>query len=252
VGRTPKKITRNREYDPFAALYNRHWGMDYRREVMPIVERLLLAKVPEGAAILDVCCGTGQFAQSIHERGYEVQGVDGSGEMIRFARRNAPKVRFTVADVRDFSLGRKFDAAYCLYESLNHVPDVGGLTMAFRSIRRHLKRGAPFLFDLNRNEAYILYWNNTDAAAEADNAYMTRSTFDEDTRIGTCEITTFDKENGAWRRKDFTVHQTCHSMSEALAALRKAGFKNITLHDARDAGMSGDCGYGRTFFLASA
>jgi hypothetical protein len=41
-------------------------------------------------------------------------------------------------------------------------------------------------------------------------------------------------------------------MSTAQSALFKAGFKDVTLHDARDAGMSGDAGYARTFFLAMA
>src|SRR5271170_5133986 len=125
----------NREYDPFARLYNRHWGADYRIEVTPIVERLLLSRVAAGAAVLDVCCGTGQFTEQIRQLGYEVAGLDASGEMIRYARQNAPGVKFTVADVRDFSLERTFDAAYCIYESLNHVPDIEGLGMAFACIR---------------------------------------------------------------------------------------------------------------------
>jgi SAM-dependent methyltransferase len=243
----------NREYDPFARLYNRHWGADYRIEVTPIVERLLLSRVAAGTAVLDVCCGTGQFTQQIRQLGYEVAGLDASGEMIRYARQNAPGVQFTVADVRDFTLASTFDAAYCIYESLNHVPDAEGLAMAFARIRAHLKAGAPFLFDLNREEAYILYWNNTDAAVERDNVFIAKSRYDEDTKLGTCDITTFDLTgNGEWRREDFTLHQTCHSMSAAQDALFDAGFKDVTLQDARDAGMPGDAGYARTFFLAIA
>src|SRR6266853_1239357 len=107
-----KRIEPNREYDPFARLYNRHWGADYRSEAAPIVERLLLSRVAEGAAVLDVCCGTGQFTEQIRQSGYEMAGVDASGEMIRYAHQNAPGVQFAVADVREFWLGRIFDAAY--------------------------------------------------------------------------------------------------------------------------------------------
>jgi SAM-dependent methyltransferase len=247
-------MERNREYDPFARLYNRHWGADYRIEAAPIVERLLLSRVAHGAALLDVCCGTGQFTELIRQRGYEIAGMDSSEEMIRYARQNAPGVEFTVADVRDFSLGRTFDAAYCVYESLNHVPDTAGLVRAFACIRRHLKTGAPFLFDLNREEAYILYWNNTDAVVEPDSAFITRSVYDEETKTGKCDITAFDlggtDPNAFWRREDFTMRQTCHAMSAAQNALFEAGFRDVTLHDARDAGMPGDAGYARTFFLA--
>lgn len=252
-----KPIERNREYDPFARLYNRHWGADYRAEVAPIVDRLLLSRLAgtklSAPAVLDVCCGTGQFTEQIRSRGFQVAGMDASREMIRYARRNAPGVPFKIADVRGFSLERTFDAAYCVYESLNHVPDAEGLAMAFACIHRHLEPGAPFLFDLNREEAYLLYWNNTDAIVEFDNAFITRSTYDEETRIGRCDITTFDlTEKGLWRRADFTVRQTCHSIGAVQNALFEAGFDEVTLHDARDAGMSGDAGYARTFFLALA
>jgi SAM-dependent methyltransferase len=253
LGPEVTEIAPNREYDPFACLYNRHWGADYWIEAAPIVERLLLSRVPEGAAVLDVCCGTGQFTEQIRQRGYEVAGMDSSEEMIRYARQNAPGVTFTVADVREFSLGRAFDAAYCVYESLNHVPDIEGLAMAFACIRRHLKSGAPFLFDLNREEAYILYWNNTDAIVEPDNAFITRSVYDEEAKVAKCDVTAFESSGGVdWRRRDFTVSQVFHSMGAAQGALFQAGFKDVTLHDARDAGMTGDAGYARTFFLAMA
>jgi hypothetical protein len=90
---------------------------------------------------------------------------------------------------------------------------------------------------------------------ERDNVFITRSVYDEETKIGTCDITTFDAGSAAedsWRREDFTVRQRCHSMTAAQSALNAAGFTAVTLHDARDAGMSGDAGFARTFFLALA
>jgi len=246
------RITPNNEYDPFARLYNRHWGAEYRIEAAPVVERLLLTRVPKGAAVLDIGCGTGQFTEKMRQRGYELAGMDSSGEMIRYARQNAPGIEFTIADVRNFSLGRTFAAAYCVYESLNHVPDTEGLGMAFACIHRHLKPGAPFLFDLNREEAYMLYWNNSDAFVEPASAFITRSVYDEKTKIGRCDITAFDRAGAVWRREDFTVSQKCHSIGAAQTALFEAGFTDVTLYDARDAGMAGDAGYARTFFLAIA
>jgi SAM-dependent methyltransferase len=250
--RRAAKIERNREYDPFAGIYNRHWGADYRAEVAPVVERLLLSRVSPGASVLDVCCGTGQFTAQIKRRGYAVGGMDASGGMIRYARENAPGIDFTVADVREFRLSRKFDAAYSVYESLNHVPDTAGLRLAFNSVRRHLKARAPFLFDLNREEAYILYWNNADSIVEDDSVCVMRSQFDEGARTGRYDVTAFERSGNAWRREDFTLRQTCHDFSAVHKALSAAGFKDVTMYDARDIGMKGDAGYGRTFFLCIA
>jgi SAM-dependent methyltransferase len=253
------KIERNREYDPFAAIYNRYWGEEYRAGVLPVVERLLLSRIPRNASVLDVCCGTGQFTQVVRERGFEMAGLDASGAMIAFAKRNAPVIPFTIADVRDFSLGRRFDGAYSVFESLNHVPDLPGLAQAFACVRRHLEPGSPFLFDLNREEAFLQFWNDRDAIVSPDNACMMISRYDESTRVGICDITVFDLEkqtgenaNAPWRRTDFTVRQTCHPVAAVSSALSGAGFSDIALYDAADAGMMGDIGYARTFFLAIA
>jgi SAM-dependent methyltransferase len=255
MSRAVTRIERNCEYDPFAAIYNRHWGADYRLEVFPIMTRLLLSRVRERASLLDVCCGTGQFTQEVRLSGFEIAGLDASGEMIRYARQNAPGVEFTVADVRDFSLERTFDAVYSVYESLNHVPDVAGLALAFKCVRKHLERGAPFLFDLNREEAYVLYWNNSDSIVEEDSVCVMRSAFNEETKIGRYDVIAFERtaaRSDEWCRKDFTLRQTCHDFGAVHKALFKAGFKEVTMYDARDVGMKGDAGYGRTFFLCVA
>ncbi len=255
-GGLKQSVERNREYDPFARIYNRHWGVDYWTELAPVVERLLLSRVEPGASVLDVCCGTGQFTAQVRRRGYEVAGIDGSAEMIRYARQNAPGVEFTVADVRDFALERTFDAACCVYESLNHVPDIAGLAAALSRIRAHLKPGGPFLFDLNREEAYILYWNNSDSIVEPDSVCVMRSEYDEEKKTGKYDVTAFERSGAGlsneWRREDFTLRQTCHAIGAADLALRQAGLGDVALYDARDIGMKGDAGYGRTFFLALA
>ena len=72
------EISPNNEYDPFARIYNRYWGSDYRTEALPIVERLLLARPRNGASVLDVCCGTGQFTEEVRRQGYRVEGMDAS------------------------------------------------------------------------------------------------------------------------------------------------------------------------------
>lgn len=250
------KVKRNREYDPFARIYNRYWGAEYRAEAAPVVARLLLSRIPAGGSVLDVCCGTGQFTEIIGKLGYDVEGLDSSGEMIRYARENAPRIEFVLADVRHFRLRREYDAAYSVYESLNHVPDISGLRLAFSSIRMHLKPEAPFLFDLNREEAYVLYWNSSESIVDPDTVCIMRSEFDQAAQTGRFDVTAFERADGRgandWRREDFTLRQFCHDFGAVGDALRHAGFRDVTLYDARDLGVKGDLAYGRTFFLCLA
>jgi SAM-dependent methyltransferase len=187
----------------------------------------------------------------IAARGFQVTGIDGSSEMIRFARQNAPGVSFTVSDAREFSLGNKFDGAFSVFESLNHVPDLAGLTMAFSRVLHHLKPGASFLFDLNGEDAFLTHWNETNAIVDSDQVCVMRSEYNEETQTGTCRITSF-RQNDGWTRNDFVVRQTCHEIDAVHDALLRAGFDMVGLYDARDAGMTGDIACDRTFFLATA
>ena len=248
--RTPP-VRRNREYDPFADLYNRFWGEEYRSCALPVVERLVLSRLKPGQTVLDVCCGTGQFSRDLLDQGFTVTGIDASAQMIRHARRNAPGAKFFTADVRDFALNQRFHGAFSVFESLNHVPDIEGLTLAFRAVRRHLKPNAPFLFDLAGPATYRKNWNTTHAIVADDLVCGIRMNFEESSGTATCDITVMEHPP-AWQRRDFTVRQHCHDRADVIAALEEAKFKDLTLYAARDMGMPTSYGSDRTFFLVTA
>jgi len=243
---------RNTEYDPFAAIYDRYWGAEYHNQVFPVVDHLLFSCLPKGASLLDVCCGTGKFTALVKRHGFSVAGMDASAAMLAYARKNAPGVDFTLADVRSFSIARKFDGAYSIFESLNHLPDVPSLHSAFLRVREHLNPGALFLFDLNREDAFLAQWNQTDALVDSDTVWVTRSHYDEGRRLGVCEVTVFSSVEQNWKRSDFTLRQTCHDIDAVYDALSRAGFGSISLYDAADMGMDEYAGYARTFFRSTA
>lgn len=240
------------EYNPFAAIYDRYWGEQYHAQAFPVVDKLLLSRLPASARVLDVCCGTGRFTRKVRRKGFQVTGIDVSEAMLALARRNAPDVEFIRRDVRSFSLGRKFSAAYSVFESLNHVPDLQSLQAAFSCVRRHLKRGGLFLFDLNREDAFLTQWNETNAIVDAANACITRSSYDETTRTGVCNVTVFEADKENWTRRDFVLRQCCHDIDAVQDVLVKASFSQPALYDAGDLGMHESTGYARTFFLVQA
>ena len=57
-------MTRYDAYDPFARIYNQHWG-HFATNAYPILEHLVLRDLPPGCAVLDLCCGTGQLAAKL-------------------------------------------------------------------------------------------------------------------------------------------------------------------------------------------
>ncbi len=65
-----------------------------------------------GERILDLGCGTGQLTAQIAERGAEVLGIDSSVSMVAQARQNYPKMKFALADARNFEVQGHFDAVF--------------------------------------------------------------------------------------------------------------------------------------------
>ena len=81
----------------------------------------LLARLPSGARVLDVGCGTGlPTARQLTEGGCHVTGTDISSAMLAQARRNVPHARFLELDAADLgSLAEPYEAVVAYFSLLN-------------------------------------------------------------------------------------------------------------------------------------
>ncbi len=239
------------DYSPFAWFYNRHWAAEYHRQALPVIDMLLLRRLPRRSRILDLCCGTGQFTACLAGRDFDVIGMDSSREMLRFARQNAPGVNFIAADARRFALCRPFDAVLSIFDSLNHIMTLEDLAQVFRNVRDVLRPGGVFVFDLNRREAFELFWSQTHAIVEDDNICITRGSYSSRERTARCDITMLRLLDG-WRRADAVIYQKCHPIEDVRCELGRAGFGETQIYDAhQELGMPEEMGWARTFFVAS-
>jgi SAM-dependent methyltransferase len=241
------ELRRYADYDAFAWVYDRHWGW-FAERVVPVLDKLVLKSVPPGASVLDLCCGTGQLAHMLTERGYLVTGVDGSEEMLRYARENAPQAQFILADARSFSLPHKFHLALSVFDSLNHIMSLGELASAFGNVEKVLLRGGLFLFDLNMEEGFTRRWRGSFGIVEKDHVCVGRSSYRPEEGIGQADFTIFRLVEAAWQRNDVKLLQKCYAESDIRGALAGAKFQEVQTFDAqRDLGWQRDVG--RTFFL---
>jgi SAM-dependent methyltransferase len=248
----PRTKPKPAAYDAFAWFYSRYWNEEFHGLAFPILERIWLPRVPVRGRILDLCCGTGYLAAMLAERGYTVTGVDASEEMIRHARLQAPKADFHVADASHFNLPPLHDAAVSTFDSLNHLLSARDLAGAFRNTAAALKPGSPFAFDMLLEAAYQTHWGETFALVRDDHTLtITGAGYDFRSRIAQCRVTMFRCFDGAWQRVDTVVEERCYTPAEIDAALAAAGFGRTTCYDARDLGMAGELGIGRTFFVTT-
>ena len=214
-------------YDPFAWIYNRHWGNTFLPVVLPILDNLVLTKLPENARILDLCCGTGQMAHQLTTLGYRVTGIDGSLEMLGYARENAPGVEFLQADARSYQLPHKYHAAISVFDSLNHIMSTHELASVFRSTYDSLRSGGLFMFDLNTEAGYIYEWNGDFSIIEDDHVCVVRNTYNQKTRTADFDATIFRLKDNSWYRHDVVLYQKCHAATAVKSALKSAGFMDI-------------------------
>jgi SAM-dependent methyltransferase len=235
-------------YDTLAWMYSKHW-IEFSHEVMATIQPLLLNHLPTGAHILDLCCGTGHLAKQLVARGFRVTGVDGSAEMLAYARENAPTAAMIQADARDFTLAESVDAAVCLFDSLNHITEREGVQAALRCVYAALRPGSPFVFDLNMEEAYMLRWRSSYSIVESDHVIAVRAKYSQMAREARMTLTMFREVGEMYQRSDVTLVERAYSEEEVMEWLATIGFIDIKTYDAaHDLAWREEAG--RRFFVA--
>src|SRR5215813_11579797 len=219
------------EYDRFAWFYNKYWGGEYSKPALAIFNIVLFPHLPAGSRILDLCCGTGQIARGMADRGYQVTGIDGSEAMLKFARENAPNTEFIHADARSFRLPVKFHAVISAFDSLNHVMELQELKAVFRNVYESLEDEGIFLFDLNLEDESELLGNSLDMV-EDDHVCVVRASYKPEEKLKRYDVTMFTLEDAAWLRSDLTLFQRYYDADEVIAALSESGFSRVKAYDA--------------------
>jgi SAM-dependent methyltransferase len=220
-------MERYTDYDDFAWLYNKEWRA-FAENVFPALKDIAGVSLPDKANILDLCCGTGQLAKVLTEKGYKVTGIDGSANQLKFARKNAPEARFIAADARSFRLPASYNAVFSTFDALNHIMTLPELYEVFNNVYRCLKKDGIFIFDLNTATLFkSLIKNNLEIRETPDYLWANRREYDQEKRIAQMKFTIFRRQTRGWQRSDVILHQRCYSTTEVRSTLKQAGFGGI-------------------------
>ncbi len=182
-----------RPYSRYAGLYDELGQSDFGRAMMPLVDLTLGRHPLLGNKVLDLACGTGTVATLLAQRGYEVTGVDRSGEMLEVARAKAREagveVDFLQRDMVRLQMVRRFDLVLCLYDSLNYLLNQCELEAAFAAVAQLLNVDGVFLFDMNTLHCLANDWGNQVVEERCPSALLVHQySFSSESRIGTLEL----------------------------------------------------------------
>ncbi|QSB16038.1 class I SAM-dependent methyltransferase [Natronosporangium hydrolyticum] len=121
-------------------------GKDYAAESARVVA-LARQAAPAAHSLLDIACGTGHHLRYFADEFAEVAGVDLSEDMLATAKALLPGVPLHQADMRDFTLNRKFDVVTCMFSSIGHMRSVAELQAAIDCFGRHTTSGGVAVVD---------------------------------------------------------------------------------------------------------
>ena len=110
--------------------------IDYESHASAVIG-LIKDRVPRARSVLEVACGTGLYLQYLDAE-FEVAGLDRSAEMLAIARSRLPRVPLHERDMRDFDLGRRFDAVVVLFSSIAYITTEAELHATLAACARHL------------------------------------------------------------------------------------------------------------------
>ena len=103
---------------------------------------LEVARASKGP-ILEVACGTGRVLLPIRRAGFDIDGFDSSPAMIARLREKAQAgglaVRADVADMREFSMGRRYARLICAFNGFAHCETTEDQLRVLKRCREHLK-----------------------------------------------------------------------------------------------------------------
>ncbi len=107
-----------------------------------------------GEALLDVACGTGNYALALAKRGLKVTGVDIAVTMLREARRKGPSIEWIEADAARLPFDKgQFRAASCML-ALHHFSRLDDVMSEVHRVTR----GGPFVIFSSLPEQTEAYW----------------------------------------------------------------------------------------------
>lgn len=173
-----------------------------------------------GREILDVACGFGRIAGHLHERAYDVTGIDLSAVQVRLARERNPGPTYLQRDMREPPAG-PFDAVLNVYSSFGYFADRGDDIAALHAWYAVLRPGGLLIMDLFHRDAAAHAFGGDDAVIERG---PTRETGVTDWVTGrrTATITYGDVS------KTFQVR--LYTATELVTELETAGFGAIEVH----------------------
>lgn len=224
-------------YGDFSAVYDSLTdNVEYEKRAQ-YIHGLLKQGGVDGGLLLDLACGTGRLSCEMAKLGYEVIGVDASGDMLSVAQNNAAEagvdILFLCQQMQTLDLFGTVRGTICTLDSINHLTDPEDVKKTFAGVSLFTEPGGLFVFDVNTPCKHREVLANNTFVYDTGEVYCVwQNTLDPQTDTVTIDLDFFEQdEDGAYWRAQESFCERAYSAESLTNWLTEAGFENITIYE---------------------
>lgn len=225
-------------YTSFARVYDLFMdNVPYEEWSEYIISLLTEAGIKDGL-VADLGCGTGKMTRLLSKAGYDMIGIDNSGEMLEIAREHQYEeddgILYLLQDMREFELYGTVRAVISICDSMNYLLEEADLLTVFKLVNNYLDPKGLFIFDLNTRYKYeILLGETTISENREEGSFIWDNYFDEEEGINQYDLTLFIREEGdLYRKYEETHFQRVYELETVKRLLKEAGLMFVAAYDA--------------------
>jgi SAM-dependent methyltransferase len=234
--------TRRPFYGEFAWAFDLLIDRPVRKECAEIASWLVERGVRPGTTMLDAGCGTGRYSTELARRGYVINAIDLSPELLAVARRASAgqpgSVTFTVGDMLALPISR-YDAILCR-GVLNDIIDDERRDAVFAAFARALRPHGVLVLDVRE-------WSASEERKTLEPLFRKRVSTDRGELTFT-SVTELDREHrllvvserhalvdqGVEHVAEYRFVMRCWQRGELAAMLEHHGFDGVMYYGAYD------------------
>lgn len=188
-----------------------------------------------GKIVLDLACGTCSVSLPLAKCGYKIIGVDLSDEMLEIASEKLFECgcdfSLIKANMSDFALPERVDAAVCSLDSINHLNSSDDVKKAFSCVYNSLKENSIFVFDVNTIYKHNQILSDNTFIFDEDDYYIVWDNEHIDDRNVRVLIDMFIFNGSSYDRRSEEFTETAYEIDELKKMLYDTGFSSVEVYD---------------------
>ena len=188
--------------------------------------------------VVDLGCGTGTLTELLYQKGYDMIGIDNSGEMLNVAMEkraeSGSEILYLLQDMRELELYSTVGTVVSVCDSVNYILEEEELLETFSLVNNYLYPGGIFIFDFNTDYKYReVIGDTTIAENREDCSFIWENYYDPESAVNEYDLTIFvQEEYDLFRRFTETHYQRGYTPEQMVRLIEQAGLSLVEMKDA--------------------